>query len=637
MGPKKFYIIIFSVLFIISFVTSSHAQVSKPVPPEDNYYSLSDNTHNTVLTKIQPNWPQLSAEQQDVLNQLNQARAEGDVAKADLLYRKYCALHGSAPVQVPPNPQAQCGPNINPNIGGPQTDYMRSVVAGVANWSIAVATVPTGAPNAGRIWVAVTKYANGVSDTIQLYYSDNSGATWALWNYWYFINYNMDYRSNENDIEICWDGTSVWLFGVAGFTDGSTSRVYSALYRFNTTTFSFAEAGLAWPGNATTTNLYYNPRITSDNTEYTSATYVYLSCSFDSTYATNQHWTRQKYALISSPFAASMSINYAQPSTLNNGGFYWNSGALAAGTYVWTDLAHYQPSGNRIMTLYNIDATGQGHNMYLAWSDDYGVTVAGNLTLTESNESQWARIAANGGAGNQDVMITYSRSYTSTDWDPYFKNTTNGGTTLASWTGGYINSSTNREWYLDVIGVRNTTNLFKAGYVQDTSATVLGDYYAGWNGTAWSEPVNTRINENISVDNSFGRIRAGYKLGGGDDCIAIWCQVNGSAVWASRLCQTTIGIGNNNNEIPRDYSLAQNYPNPFNPITLVKYSIPKTGTVKLVVYDVLGKEVKTLVDGVETAGNYSVILDATSIPSGVYFYKLTSGSFVDSKKMVLIK
>lgn len=634
---KNFTVILTAILFV-GYAYNASAQSNKPVPPENNYYSLSSSTsiNNNTLTKTQPNWPQPTAEQQSVLNQLNQARANGDVVRAQQLYQQFSALHGSTPVQVAPNPQAQC--NLpNPHIGGPQPDYNRSIInLTVPHWSTSVATVPTGAPNAGRIWVAVTKYALNASDTVALYYSDNAGATWSFYTQWWFVNYSMDYHSNENDLEIVYDGTNVWLFGVAGFTDMTNSRQWVAFYRFNTTAFAFAENTLGWPGNGTATNMYYNPRITSDNTEYTTATYIYLSCSFDSTYSSTLHYTRQKYALIIAPFAATMTINFAQPSTLGNGGFYWNSNNLAAGTYIYTDLAHYQPSANRIMTVYNLDATGNGHNMYLAWSDDYGATVAGNLVLTEANESQWARIAANGGTANQDVMITYRRQFNGNDWDPYYQNTTTGGTTLASWSGGFVDGSTAEAWYCDVIGVRNTANLFKAAYTQDVTVGVPGAYYDGWSGTSWNSPAPTHTND-LPVDNTFGRTRAGYKLGGGDDCISIWSGSSGVGVFASRLCQTTLGIGNNNNEVPHEYQLAQNYPNPFNPSTIINFSIPKSGLVKLVVYDILGREVTTLVNEAKVAGNYSVTFDASSIPSGVYFYKLTSGSFVSTKKMALVK
>lgn len=640
MSRLKNFAVIMTAILIVGYTFSASAQSNKPVPPENNYYSLSSSTsiNDNTLTKTQPNWPQPTAEQQSVLNQLNQARENEDVVRAQQLYQQFSALHGSAPVQLAPNPQAQC--NLpNPNIGGPQPDYNRSIINGsVPNWSVSVATVPTGAPNAGRIWVAIAKYALNASDTMQLYYSDNSGATWNFYTQWWFISYSMDYRSNENDIEIVYDGTNVWLFGVAGFTDMTNSRQWVAFYRFNTTAFAFAENTLGWPGNGTATNLYYNPRITSDNTEYTTATYIYLTCSFDST-ATSGHITRQKYALIIAPFAASMSINFAQPSGLPSGyggGFYWWSGALAAGTYIWQDICHYQPSANRIMTVYNIDAPSNGHNMYLAWSDDYGATSAGNLILTENNESQYARIAANGGSANQDVMITYRRQYSGNDWDPFYQNTTTGGITLASWTNGYVDASTSEAWYADVVGVRNATNLFKCAYTQDVTVSVPGAYYAGWNGTSWTSPAPTQTND-LPVDNTFGKTRAGYKLGGGDDCMSIWCGASGVGVFASRLCQTTLGIGNNNNEMPHEYKLAQNYPNPFNPSTIINFSIPKSGLVKLVVYDILGREVTTLLNEAKVAGNYSVTFDASKIPSGVYFYKLTSGSFVSTKKMALVK
>lgn len=97
------------------------------------------------------------------------------------------------------------------------------------------------------------------------------------------------------------------------------------------------------------------------------------------------------------------------------------------------------------------------------------------------------------------------------------------------------------------------------------------------------------------------------------------------------------GITNNHNEIPNSYALRQNYPNPFNPTTIISYQIPKAGNVKLIVFDILGREVKTLVNEVKKAGNYSIEFNASSYASGVYFYKIESGSFTNSKKMLLVK
>jgi acetyl esterase/lipase len=92
------------------------------------------------------------------------------------------------------------------------------------------------------------------------------------------------------------------------------------------------------------------------------------------------------------------------------------------------------------------------------------------------------------------------------------------------------------------------------------------------------------------------------------------------------------------NEIaPDEYVLNQNYPNPFNPVTVIKYSIPKTELVKLTVYDILGKEIETLVNEVKNPGEYRVDFNASSYTNGVYFYKLTTGNFSQTKKMLFVK
>jgi hypothetical protein len=100
---------------------------------------------------------------------------------------------------------------------------------------------------------------------------------------------------------------------------------------------------------------------------------------------------------------------------------------------------------------------------------------------------------------------------------------------------------------------------------------------------------------------------------------------------------TGVEAGNGQSSIPQNYSLLQNYPNPFNPTTTINYELPKEGLVTLKVYNILGKEVKTIVNEVEPAGNYKVSFDASKLSSGVYFYKIEAGSFVQSKKMILMK
>ncbi|MBC8043157.1 MAG: T9SS type A sorting domain-containing protein [Rhizobacter sp.] len=107
---------------------------------------------------------------------------------------------------------------------------------------------------------------------------------------------------------------------------------------------------------------------------------------------------------------------------------------------------------------------------------------------------------------------------------------------------------------------------------------------------------------------------------------------------------SSVGSGNGDGattpksgNVSKAYSLSQNYPNPFNPATRISFSLPSAGLVKLKVYDVLGRVVKVLVDEKRDAGRYEVSFDASRFASGVYFYRLQSGNFIQSKKMILVK
>jgi hypothetical protein len=102
------------------------------------------------------------------------------------------------------------------------------------------------------------------------------------------------------------------------------------------------------------------------------------------------------------------------------------------------------------------------------------------------------------------------------------------------------------------------------------------------------------------------------------------------------MCGVT-GVQQETTGLPKEYSLSQNYPNPFNPATKINYSIPKQGLVMLKVYDIFGREVKTLVNDVLTSGDYTVEFEGSNLSSGIYFYKLKSGNFSETQRMVLIK
>jgi hypothetical protein len=115
-------------------------------------------------------------------------------------------------------------------------------------------------------------------------------------------------------------------------------------------------------------------------------------------------------------------------------------------------------------------------------------------------------------------------------------------------------------------------------------------------------------------------------------------------VWkATNLDFEAVPTYNNGVSVDRDadlaseYVLSQNYPNPFNPSTTISFNLPQSGNVTLTVYNVLGQQVATLVNGALSAGTHSVPFDASRLASGVYVYELRAGSFVQQKRMMLVK
>ncbi len=89
--------------------------------------------------------------------------------------------------------------------------------------------------------------------------------------------------------------------------------------------------------------------------------------------------------------------------------------------------------------------------------------------------------------------------------------------------------------------------------------------------------------------------------------------------------------------LPEEFVLHQNYPNPFNPSTTFRYSIPQTSKVVIKVYDILGNEIATLMDEEKPVGTYELTWNAENLPSGVYFYQLKAGEYINTKKMILLK
>jgi photosystem II stability/assembly factor-like uncharacterized protein len=152
------------------------------------------------------------------------------------------------------------------------------------------------------------------------------------------------------------------------------------------------------------------------------------------------------------------------------------------------------------------------------------------------------------------------------------------------------------------------------------STLFTGNYYSSNTGQSWihlQNGLSSPTNCMVSADS------------------IIYAGTQGDAVY--KLNFNTVNISNLSGNIPEKFILSQNYPNPFNPSTNIRYEIPKSGFVKLVVFDLIGKEIETLVNEKQSPGIYEINFNASRYPSGVYFYKLTTGNYVETKKMFLIK
>ncbi|MBE2219143.1 MAG: T9SS type A sorting domain-containing protein [Ignavibacteria bacterium] len=154
------------------------------------------------------------------------------------------------------------------------------------------------------------------------------------------------------------------------------------------------------------------------------------------------------------------------------------------------------------------------------------------------------------------------------------------------------------------------------------AATDVGVFFTSDYGTTWTELADGLPNT-VAMHLDYHQASNKLRIG-----------THGRGVWET---DAALGLVNYNNEVPASYSLQQNYPNPFNPVTTIKYDVIKNGLVKLSVFDVLGKELKSIINQVQPAGTYTVQFDASQLTSGVYFYKLETGGFVETKKMMLVK
>jgi len=203
-------------------------------------------------------------------------------------------------------------------------------------------------------------------------------------------------------------------------------------------------------------------------------------------------------------------------------------------------------------------------------------------------------------------------------------------------------------------GIDATNNIMFASWIapadgsKDTSAAIcqIWGSYRLLNEATWSTPVNITHDNSISF-NCTHMARSLRTNGNNVTAYLLYTNElgatgpkgdpnNATVAYAGTYTFQITGVENEKNVVS-SYSLAQNYPNPFNPSTSIKFSLAEQSNVSLVVYDMLGREVATLLNGVQTKGEHQVAFNASRLASGMYVYTLRAGNYTESKKMLLMK
>jgi hypothetical protein len=322
----------------------------------------------------------------------------------------------------------------------------------------------------------------------------------------------------------------------------------------------------------------------------------------------------------------------------SSGVFQWSRTHQCGGLISGSPKVSYSPDGGVVLAG-GSDMGINNKDIFVAKYSSSGemlweTTVNGNSNLDDDVNSIRLDPSSN-------IYVLGSIENTATRMDLFIAKYGPDGNSI--WSRLYNSESNGMEFGKKLI-LDNFGNLFAAGY----SDLLLGsgyDYlmlmYSNEGILKWSSRYNgpdnnTDVINAISLDNNQNLFVSGFSSGGSTEFDFATIKFN-----------HLIGINPISSEIPSSFSLSQNYPNPFNPVTKIRFQIPLLRGVdaeggrgvytKLSIFDILGREITTLVNEQLKPGSYEVEWDASAFPSGVYFYRLQSGTFIQTLKMILIK
>jgi len=260
----------------------------------------------------------------------------------------------------------------------------------------------------------------------------------------------------------------------------------------------------------------------------------------------------------------------------------------------------------------------------------YAMVGTGTLTLADSAENGFSRWTTNGTWGiTSSTYHSPSNSFTDSPGGNYGNNQ-NTYMVLAN----PINISSYPVTYLSFWHRYATEAGYDFCYVEVSSDNgTTWQTVTSYNGTlaTWTQ----QTFDITSYANSSSQLRIRFRLQTDASVVADGWYVDDIKI--TNYCLTPVGISGNESGLPNRFALQQNYPNPFNPATVIKYQLPKQEYVSIKVFDILGKEVASLVNENKAAGYYEVEFDGSNFASGLYFYRIEAGDFKDTKKMMLVK
>ena len=253
---------------------------------------------------------------------------------------------------------------------------------------------------------------------------------------------------------------------------------------------------------------------------------------------------------------------------------------------------------------------------FIDTSKGWCVATLGRIYFTQDAGSTWIQQSSGTTQDLYGVKFINANTGFTVGYNGTIVKTTNGGTI---WT--IKNSGTTRDFY-----AVEFIDSSKGWCVSSGGRT----YFTQTQGEFWAE-------HNTGVNKTLNGIHFPETQGPGDFSQGVIGYIAGDGGTILKTTDGGLFVNNNNNSIPDKFALHQNYPNPFNPSTTITFDLPNSGFVSLIVYDILGREVAILLKKELKAGSYTGEWNAGDYNSGIYFYRLKAGDYVETRKMVLLK